>query len=391
MWRGPFAYGHAGATRIRWGRDIESSVDGRFRRSHLTSGVRVSRPSAPEEGSTEQREQRGGGEDPRGSLGRASDPSAPRSWIWRLRFRRRADGLCRGDARRDCSTSDRRRAVRMRPTLACRTSVLRHDAIAPGRPGTVARGRSSTGARGSRLRGSNATRSLSPQRGRFGPVRLRDRGHGKRWGMRGAWRLVSLRFILLACHGSLARTRYGRRRCRRDSSARRCRRRLRRRRGGSQRQQRQGIDIALGIIGAPDPQVDVWNVELHVARRPDRSDRLGLGDSVAFARHDRPEMKQRYGISIRRPDRHRTAVPGQPAGERHLPRGRRADGGAGVTADVDPAVTVLVVLGPTEVETTQHGPVRRPAPSRGRRRCDQYQRDQHQGGRCLSRQHRRRT
>jgi hypothetical protein len=64
MWRGPFAYGHAGATRIRWGRVIEIGVDGRFRSGHLTSGVRVSRPPAPDDGGTEQREERGGGEDP---------------------------------------------------------------------------------------------------------------------------------------------------------------------------------------------------------------------------------------------------------------------------------------------------------------------------------------
>jgi hypothetical protein len=64
MWRGPFAYGHAGATRIRWGRVIESSVDGRFRSGHLTSGVLFSPPSSPERGGTEQREERGGGEDP---------------------------------------------------------------------------------------------------------------------------------------------------------------------------------------------------------------------------------------------------------------------------------------------------------------------------------------
>jgi hypothetical protein len=97
--------------------------------------------------------------------------------------------------------------------------------------------------------------------------------------------------------------------------------------------------------------VDIRNVHLHVARRTDRPDRLGLGDAVADAHRDRPQMEQRDGIAVRRPDRHGAAVPGQPAGERHLSGGGCPDGGAGVTAHVDPAVTALVVIGAAEVET----------------------------------------
>lgn len=230
------------------------------------------------------------------------------------------------------------------------------------------------------MRGPNAPRSPSARRhsGAAGPSNGR-RGEG--WSRRGG-RTLSLR--LCARHGS-----FGRSGCRRDRGRWRRRTRLRRWRGGSQRQQCQRIDVALGIVRSPDPEVDVRNVHLYVARRPDRSDRLGLGDSVAGAHRDRSEVEQRDGIAVRCPDRHGAAVPGQPAGERHLSGGRCADDAAGVTAHVDPAVTVLVVFGAAEVETAQHRPVRGPAPGSGRPRCDQCGHDHHRGCRCLARQHRR--
>jgi hypothetical protein len=41
MWRGPFAYGHAGAIRIWRGSAIVFSVHERLRFDHLTSAIRV--------------------------------------------------------------------------------------------------------------------------------------------------------------------------------------------------------------------------------------------------------------------------------------------------------------------------------------------------------------
>jgi hypothetical protein len=388
MWRGPFAYGHAGATRIRWGRVIESGVDGRFRNGHLTSGVLFSRPSSPEDSGTEQREQRGDGEDPRGPLVPAHDPGRSRSRVRRLRIGRLSDGSRDGDASRDRGTRDGPCTARERP-LTRRTPVLRRGGRASTRRGGKRRRRGAgswlgaAARRTSRVRGPNARRSTAPQRRRTGADGLGDGRGSEGWSTRGGRTLIGLRPRLCACHGSL-----GRRRCRRDHGGRR-RNRLRRWRGGSRRQQRQRIDVALGIIRVPDPEVDVRNVHLHVTRRPNRPDRLGLGDAVAGTHGDRAEMEQRDGIAVQCPDRHRAAVPGQPAGERHLSGGGCADGGAGGAAHVDSAVTVLVVFGAAEVETAQHRPVRGPAPSSGRPRHNQRNHSQHRGCRFLSRQHRR--
>jgi hypothetical protein len=231
------------------------------------------------------------------------------------------------------------------------------------------------------VRVPNAPRSLPERRhsGAGGPTNGRRCEGRSRPGGR---TLIGMRLRLCACHGSIGRS--GRRR---ERGRRRRPHRLRRCRGGSRRQQRQRIDVALGIIRAPDPEVDVRNVHLHVARRPDRPDWLGLGDAVAGAHGDRAEMEQRYGIAVRRPDRHGAAIPGQPAGERHLSGGGCANGGAGGAAHVDPAVTVLVVFGAAEVETAQQRSVRGPAPGSGRSRCDQCDHDQHRC--CPSRQHHR--
>jgi hypothetical protein len=231
------------------------------------------------------------------------------------------------------------------------------------------------------VRVSNAPRS-PPERRHSGAGGPSNGRHGEGGSRRGGRTLIGMRLRLCACHGSFGRS--GRRR---ERGRRRRRHRLRRWRGGSRRQQRQRINVALRVVRSPDPEVDVRNVDLHVARRPDRSDRLGLGDAVAGAHCDRSEMEQRDRIAVRCPDRHGAAVPGQPAGERHLSGGGCADGGAGVAAHVDPAVTVLVVFGAAEVETAQHRPVRGPAPGSGRPRCDQCDHDQHRC--CPFRQHRR--
>jgi hypothetical protein len=115
--------------------------------------------------------------------------------------------------------------------------------------------------------------------------------------------------------------------------------------------------------------VDVRDVDLGVARRPDRADGLALGDVVAGADDDRSQMEKCHGVRVGRPDRDRPPVAGQPARERDAPGGRRPDGLPGLAADVDAAVAVLVVVLAAEVEAPQDRSVGRPAPANRGRRC----------------------
>jgi hypothetical protein len=64
MWRGPFAYGQAGAIRIWRGSAIVFSVRRRLRFDHLTSGIRVVPARAAHEHDAGEAEQRGGRELP---------------------------------------------------------------------------------------------------------------------------------------------------------------------------------------------------------------------------------------------------------------------------------------------------------------------------------------
>jgi hypothetical protein len=112
--------------------------------------------------------------------------------------------------------------------------------------------------------------------------------------------------------------------------------------------------------------VDVGDVDLWLARRPDRSDHLPLCDAVVDGDRDRPEMEERHGVPLRRSDRHRAAVERQQAGERHAASRRGAHDRVGVSADVDPRVAVLAVLLAPELEAAQDRAFDRPRPRAGR-------------------------
>jgi hypothetical protein len=73
MWRGPFAYGQAGAIRIWRGLAIVFSVHRRLRFDHLTSGIRVVPARAAHEHDAGEAEQRGGRELPREPVRRLLD------------------------------------------------------------------------------------------------------------------------------------------------------------------------------------------------------------------------------------------------------------------------------------------------------------------------------
>jgi hypothetical protein len=213
--------------------------------------------------------------------------------------------------------------------------------------------------------------------------RLRaGRRHGglNTWPPRHALTGVGLRGRL-RCRG---RCRHGRRR-----RLRRGRSGSRRRGRGTRRQQRERVDVALRVVGASDPEVYVGDVDLGVAGRSDRSNRLLLGDAVAGIDREGPEVEERDGEAVARPDRHDPAVGRKPARERHLPGGGRPYRRARRAADVDAGVAMFTVFLPAELEAAQNRAVRRPAPRmsgsrRGERNCDQYD------CRCLSRKHRQR-
>jgi hypothetical protein len=187
----------------------------------------------------------------------------------------------------------------------------------------------------------------------------------------------------------LDRRRRGRRRRtgrRHGRSGRRSGRLRRRGRSRPRRQQSEGVDIALRIVGPADAEVHVGDVVLEVARRPDAPDALALRDALALGDVERSEMGEGHGVAVVGPDRRGPSVARQPACKRHPPGRRRSDEGAGRRADVDSGVAALVVLGSSELETSENGPVGRPAP--GRRACGGQERKQKcTRRRCHFRQH----
>jgi hypothetical protein len=132
--------------------------------------------------------------------------------------------------------------------------------------------------------------------------------------------------------------------------------------------------------------VDVGNIVLGVARGPDRSNRFAFRDAVGGADEHRAEMQERDGVAVGRPDRHRATVRWQRAGKGDLSPSRRHDRRTTIAADVEPRMTVLAVLGASEVEPAENGAVRRPRPRQRRLGYQKRQREQ-QTCCCLCRQH----
>ena len=84
-----------------------------------------------------------------------------------------------------------------------------------------------------------------------------------------------------------------------------------------------------------------------------------------------PEVGER-DLGVADGDRHREAVRRNGAGERHLPRDRRANRSRSLERDVDPAMLSGGVGVPADREAAEHGAVRRPRPGergRSRREC----------------------
>jgi hypothetical protein len=165
----------------------------------------------------------------------------------------------------------------------------------------------------------------------IGSASSRDRNPG---GCGSAWR-----------RRGRGRCRKGRRRCGRSAgrSRRRClcdgwSRCRSRERSNRRRQEQQRIDVAVRILGAPDAEVDVWDVVLDLSGRTDRADDRPLTHGLAAPNARRAEMRQGHRVPVGRLDRRDFAAHWHGSGERDGAGRRRKDRLSGPSADVDSAV-----------------------------------------------------
>jgi hypothetical protein len=120
--------------------------------------------------------------------------------------------------------------------------------------------------------------------------------------------------------------------------------------------------------------MEIRGVELGVAARPNRANRLSFHHPVACRDSDGAQVEQGDGEPLGRSDRDRSAVGRQRAGKRHATRGRGRHDCCGGSRDVDSGMAVLAVLLPAELEPAQHLTVRRPRP-----RLRRYRRHEQEG------------
>jgi hypothetical protein len=129
------------------------------------------------------------------------------------------------------------------------------------------------------------------------------------------------------------------------------------------RQEQQRVEVALRVCRPADAQVEVRHRQLRDAARPDRGDRIALGDQRAPSDTQRPEMQQRHRVAVGRLDRQRLAPGRHRAGERDGSSGRRDHRRALRSTDVDPAMLAAFVRVVAEAELAQHRPVHGPCPA----------------------------
>jgi hypothetical protein len=171
-----------------------------------------------------------------------------------------------------------------------------------------------------------------------------------------------------------SRRRSGSRRCGRSAGRSRRRRRYdgwseRRSRGrcSRRRQEQQRIDIAVRILGAPDAEVDVWDVVLELSGRTDRADDRPLAHGLAAPNARRAEMRQGHRVPVGRVNRRDFAAHWHGSGERDGAGRRREDRLSGPSANVDSAVLARGVRIVAEDEFLEYRAFDGPGPrSRGR-------------------------
>ena len=384
MWRGPLAYGHAGATRIFSGRAGSFGV--RRRATDHTNGRDADRSC---------REHKQRRDERKGAVCVRRKACASRQ-----AGRCRQDGSTRlgnGNAVRlgQCPHRNRRR-TRRSPTQLHRGQHREERAHRPvprsGCDGLRSDDRRSSG-------GPWHRRELEPRSalsGRFARRRCFDAANGRREGCRRRGRRSSRN---LGCRRRRRRCRHG------DLDARSRRRRGglrdgcgslrrgcgsmhldRRRRGrrrshgrGGHRQERERIKVALGIRGVTDAEVHVRHPELGGAARADGAERHSLGDGVVLLHCDRAEMRQAHREPRSRLDRHRLAVRRDRPGEAHDSRCRRQHGCAGVGADRDAALLARGVrMCLVEREGLEQRPSHGPRP-RARARYEEHEQENSRG------------
>jgi hypothetical protein len=363
MWRGPLAYGHATATRIRWGaRFFEAFLRADRDLRHLTEGPfsesasRRRFPSQPAAGAEqaerkahaaegEQRHVRRLGALPSTSSERArprrANPIAPLGSEDRGGVRTTVHGPSDPCLRNGISTS------RTDPPDFGPDPFGRHPRVrlglrlrpAPGRPPA--------------RRGPPSRRRprSSPSRDADGRPSRRDLRAHRRRGGRDRWRL-RLRFGLgrrafRRGHGRAHGI--GRRRGLRGPSA-------------ARREERERVEVPVRLGGQPDAQVDVRLGDVGVATRADRPHHLPFADRRAHWDGDRVQLEQRDRVAVLGANRDRAPGSGHRARKRDDAGRRRAHLGADRRADVDAPVLASAVRIVAGRERAQHRPFDRPGP-----------------------------
>ena len=419
MWRGPLAYGHAGATRIFCGWCVSCrSFDERAPGDDHTNGCAADRRDEGEQRERRRQQRprtrpsargrhghlpdvrllhgRGrrspldvGDERDRGRLRRPQRPLAHRRRRC-VRDARSAFSAAsgtggrrrRGRAGRAAHSARPRRRGRRRRRRRDRRCGLplrdRHRARPNGEPLAARRQSACRRGGGGSGSGGGGSRSRRSCAGRLDHCRRRSGGGRRRGGGRrcGRWRRRRHRLrddgsarARCRAHRRCGRRRSGRGRRRLRGESRGGRRRLRRSRAlRARRQEPQRIEVALLVGGLP-------HAEMHRGIARARDERA-LRDRRPPRDGDRPELRERDRVSVGCAQRQRGAAPRHDARERHRPRDRRANLGAGGNGDGDAApLPRRVRRGAVEREPLDDRPVGRPAP-RGRRGDEHEHREQ---------------
>jgi hypothetical protein len=137
---------------------------------------------------------------------------------------------------------------------------------------------------------------------------------------------------------------------------------------GTRRQHAERVEVPLRVGGRADAEVDVRLREIRVDGGTDRSDDRSFVDERSARHPDRPEMEQGHRRGERRLDRDRLAAARNGACEGDDALGRREDGRADRSRDVDAAMLAARIwMGAVEVEAAHDLTVHRPGPGAGGR------------------------
>ena len=138
------------------------------------------------------------------------------------------------------------------------------------------------------------------------------------------------------------------------------------------RQERDGIEVSLGVRGDPHAKVHVGLGDLGVAARADCPGAVALGDRRAPGHGERAEVGERHGVAVRGHDRDALAGGRDSSSERHRACGGSDDRGSRITRDVDTAVLARRErMCTVEAERLKDDAADRPRPRACRGRGDQ--------------------